>query len=507
MSIHTHLEDLSNEIFFEIFDYLHALDILTGFTSLNQRISSILQSIPFRIIIPHNYCRRQIDFLSYYLTFHAHQVISLEIHDIILDYSSVINLLFNRHNFINLQSCIFTSINSSTKFENVFKQIQSLNRLVRFSLLDPYFNLNEKDKCVLTRMMLMHKSSSLHSIILDHCYDYLDISNYTSISSNLTSLHLRLYCTSSTVILYLVLSIFRVCHGIQHLGLRIEQKYSVENNNVNVPSLKLSLNDKDYPILSKLVSFNLIVCIICDIYSIAYILRCMPNLNRFNFLLATRMKTLHYYRKLFNGYVWEQIVKHYVPCLSNFEFHMSIWKSYSKLNLDFIVNSFQYFVRKYSNWNMIIDRWNLVSETPEEFVMLRTFNYCKNKSSVKILIPYINSGSYETLSTTTIKDHHHLFYSDIGDLRVFFTKTTSNITWSSPLYTKVNYLFIQMGIILYSSLWNRLLNTVISHETTDDEAQQHVTYLSCLVDLSNITELEFSSKYRIYQWKSIQLIL
>ncbi|CAF3029356.1 unnamed protein product, partial [Rotaria sp. Silwood2] len=155
MSIHTHLEDLSNEIFFEIFEYLHALDILTSFTSLNQRISSILQSIPLRIIILHNYCRRQIDFLSYYLTFHAHQVISLEIHDIILDYSSVINLLFNRHNFINLQSCIFASINSSTKFKNVFKQIQSLNRLVRFSLLDPYFNMNEKDKCDLTRMLLM----------------------------------------------------------------------------------------------------------------------------------------------------------------------------------------------------------------------------------------------------------------------------------------------------------------------------------------------------------------
>ncbi|CAF2406387.1 unnamed protein product [Rotaria sp. Silwood2] len=156
---------------------------------------------------------------------------------------------------------------------------------------------------------------------------------------------------------------------------------------------------------------------------------------------------------------------------------------------------------------MIIDRWNLVTETPEEFVMLRTFNYCKYKSSVRILIPYVNSGSYETRSTTTIKDHHHLFYSDIRDLRVFLTKTKSNITWSSPLYSKVNYLFIQIGIILYSSLWNKLLNTVISRETTDDEAQQYVTYLSYLVDLSNITELEFSSQYRIYQWKSIQFIL
>jgi hypothetical protein len=105
MNIHTYLEDLSNEIFFEIFDYLDAFDIFTGFTSLNQRISSILQSIPLRIIISRNYYLAQIDFLSAHLTFHAHQVISLKIHDKIRDYSSVISLLFNRHNFINLQSC------------------------------------------------------------------------------------------------------------------------------------------------------------------------------------------------------------------------------------------------------------------------------------------------------------------------------------------------------------------------------------------------------------------
>jgi hypothetical protein len=162
MNTHIHLKDLSNEIFYEIFDYLHALDIFTGFTSLNQRISSILQSIPLRIIISHDYSRHQIDFLAYYLTIHAHQVISLQIHDTIRDYSSVISLLFNRHNFINLQSCIFLSCNSSTKIENIFKQILSLNTLVTFSIFEPLLNMNENDKCDLTRMMLMNKSSSLY---------------------------------------------------------------------------------------------------------------------------------------------------------------------------------------------------------------------------------------------------------------------------------------------------------------------------------------------------------
>ncbi|CAF4918805.1 unnamed protein product, partial [Rotaria sp. Silwood1] len=244
--------------------------------------------------------------------YYDHQVISLKIHDIIRDYSSVINLLFNPHNFINLQSCIFDSINPSTKFENIFKLIQSLNRLVTFSLFEPYFNINEKDKCNLTRIMLMNKSSSVRSRVLEHSYDYLDISNYTSISSNLTSLHLRIYGTSSTVTLYLILSIFRVCHGIRHLGLTLQHKYSVENNNINAPISTQSFNDKDYPILSLVISFNLIIYVICDIYSIAYILRCMPNLNRFNFTLASLMTSLPYYRELLNGFVWQQVLKRYV---------------------------------------------------------------------------------------------------------------------------------------------------------------------------------------------------
>ena|SRR5271163_1261339 len=103
------------------------------------------------------------------------------------------------------------------------------------------------------------------------------------------------------------------------------------------PISTLSLNDIGHPILPQMISFNLIMSAMCDIYSIAYILHCMPNLNRFNFSLAGRMAGLPYYRELFNGYVWQQILER---------------------------NSFQYFVRKYPNWNMVIDRWRLVGETP-----------------------------------------------------------------------------------------------------------------------------------------------
>jgi hypothetical protein len=84
MNTHTHFEDLSNEIFFEIFDYLNELDIFISFTSLNKRISSILQSIPLRINITQENCLRQIKILSYLICY-DHQVISITIFDKIRD--------------------------------------------------------------------------------------------------------------------------------------------------------------------------------------------------------------------------------------------------------------------------------------------------------------------------------------------------------------------------------------------------------------------------------------
>jgi hypothetical protein len=83
----------------------------------------------------------------------------------------------------------------------------------------------------------------------------------------------------------------------------------------------------------------------------------MPNLIRFNFLLTIPKKEWTFPGKLLDGYVWQQIFERYVPCLSKFEFHMTIWKRYPRLGLDIVINSFDYFVEKYFNWHMVIDRW------------------------------------------------------------------------------------------------------------------------------------------------------
>jgi hypothetical protein len=232
MDTNTHFEELSNEIFFEIFDYLHALDIFTGFTSLNKRISSILQSISLRVVILYKHSRRQVDFISSHLTFHAHQVISINMYDKIRDHTSTIDLLFHRHNFINLESCELVANSSSTKLENVIKLIKTLNKLVSFNVYEPNANtISTIDKSDLARIMLMHKPSA-RSIKLHYCYDYMDISNYTSIPSKITSLKLIICGSSSSASIYSILSILRLSQAIRYLGIIVGQKNQIENNNI-----------------------------------------------------------------------------------------------------------------------------------------------------------------------------------------------------------------------------------------------------------------------------------
>ncbi len=79
----------------------------------------------------------------------------------------------------------------------------------------------------------------------------------------------------------------------------------------------------------------------------------MPNLIRLYFILITKSAEWPFPGELLDGYVWKEMLELYVPYLSKFEFHMSIVKRFSKLDLDRIVNSFEYFVRKHCNLHRI----------------------------------------------------------------------------------------------------------------------------------------------------------
>ncbi|CAF2104816.1 unnamed protein product [Rotaria magnacalcarata] len=508
MNRKTHLEDLSNEIFFEIFDYLHMVHIFTGFTLLNKRISNILKSIPLHIVISFGNSRQQIDFLLYHLTFHEDQVISINILDRIRDHSSIIHVLFNRHNFINLKSCKFLSIHSMTKLNNIIKQIGNLNKLVILEIFQPdRADLNENENDELTRILLTNKSSSLRSLKLQYPNHYLNISNYTFINSNLTSLRLRISGSSSTVSIHTILQIFRLCYRIRYLGIALQHEKRFENNiNVSNPVSPI-LNENDLPILSQLTNFHLFIGASCDIWSISSILHCMPNLKHFYFYLFVQTSSWSFTNQYLDGYIWQQILENNLSHLSKFEFHMTVTKRIPKLDLDFVINSFNYFVKKYSNWNMIIDRWIYGSRLQDELIILRTMNYIKGKFTVKINIPCIHCRTFETRTTERTIDDHYSFYSDITQLKLYIQNKKSNVTCSSPLFQNVTNLLVEMPIIK-SSWWNNLFNIVYFQQTTNDNnAQENLSYLSKFVHLTNITTLEFPSAFHVSRWKDTEFIL
>ncbi|UJR13704.1 hypothetical protein I4U23_000715 [Adineta vaga] len=162
MIINTRLEDLSNEIFFEILRHLHAIDIFYLFTCLNSRFLLILKSIHLHVIISGDHRRRQVEFLSNHLKFHSHQVISFKIHDKIRDQVNVSEFLFTQHQFINLFSCTFVSMTSSSNSNLVIEQLSKLTKIVWIHIIQSNDAeddmLNKFDAQKLSQLVLINPS-------------------------------------------------------------------------------------------------------------------------------------------------------------------------------------------------------------------------------------------------------------------------------------------------------------------------------------------------------------
>ncbi|CAF2806370.1 unnamed protein product [Rotaria sp. Silwood2] len=236
----------------------------------------------------------------------------------------------------------------------------------------------------------MNKSPSLRSVKLIYNYDYSNISTYTSISSNIKSLELLISDSPNKISVYSILPILRVCHRIRYLHAIIKHEISSQNNNFNVLFEEPFINENDLPISPQVTSFDLSIFAQCDIRSIACILRCMPNLIHFKFLHEIREVSLSFLNDLVNGYTRQHMFEIHVPLLSKFNFHMLIENKYRKLNLDMVVNSFQYFVKIYPKWHMIIDRW-----TPDNTSILNSVQSNDNDDSQQ----YVTSLSQQRVTS------------------------------------------------------------------------------------------------------------
>ncbi len=125
-----------------------------------------------------------------------------------------------------------------------------------------------------------------------------------------------------------------------------------------------SITSNDFPISTQVTSFYLSIHCICDMRSLVYVLACMRNLIYFKFLHGLRKVAWPFDNNLANGYVWQKLLERIVPNLCKFDFYILLAKRFPKLDLNVVTNSFDFFVKKYSNWHMIIDRWVPDSKFP-----------------------------------------------------------------------------------------------------------------------------------------------
>ena len=233
MTIITQLEDLSNELFLEILQYLDAVDILLTFASLNSRLSLLLNSIPLHVNIHPTHCRHELELLSNHLKFYSDQVVSLEVHDKICDQTNVIAYLFHQHDFINLHSCIFHSINSSSKLKIVFEKLSKLSKIVSFHIIQSCNvkedKLDTSDASQFSQLILIDTPSTLRSTSLYFHYNHSQIATTSILTTNLTHLQIIFYGTLNDISIYSLIPLLRIHRALRTLCVTIKST-EVPNN-------------------------------------------------------------------------------------------------------------------------------------------------------------------------------------------------------------------------------------------------------------------------------------
>ena len=218
----TRFEDLPNDLFLEIFEYLHALDLFTAFAFLNQRISTLFYSTSLHVVICKLHSYQQMKFLSSHLIDHAHQVISLSLEDELRDYSSVISYFFYQHTYTNLRSCQFLAVQQTSNFNHVIDKLQQLTKLVSFRIIQSQkCSLSSLTKDKLVEVLFTHRSSTLRSISLSFYHDYPNFVARLALNWTVTTLHLVFQDSNYDLSISKFLSILRHYRALRVLFLSL----------------------------------------------------------------------------------------------------------------------------------------------------------------------------------------------------------------------------------------------------------------------------------------------
>ncbi|CAF1140672.1 unnamed protein product [Adineta steineri] len=506
MNTITQFEDLCNEIFLEVFEYLHCLDLFMAFASLNNRFTFLLSLPQLYLIVNQSHFYYQIQFLSSHLVDHAHQVISISFHEQLCDYfASVISFFFDKHTFKNLRSCIFIFhlICLPWYLPNITEKLKNSNKLVLFKIF--YSNNNslaDKIKEELSTFALKCKSLKLRSVNLLFSYNYPKLLVNNSINSTLTTLRMMFHGVTTICSIYSFLPVLRIYRALRNLSISISNQ---NNQQIIMPTLP-AIYEINPPILSSLKSFELCTKTFCSFQSLSFILHCMPNLRRFILTiisLSSSISNLH--QNLFRGGEWEILLKNGPSQLDIFDIFLHIQYTNFELDMNFVVNSFNYFTRKYNDWYLAIHQSQCNSRSEKRYISLRGFRRSKKTRHYFFNPMRIVLGTLNIYSTSVIDNQHDLFYSMYKDLHVNIPVNTnmSNILSYGQIFKNINYLTLEIDSSILT-FWKKILDFCLCNpaEIYQKDCADKIT---SLIDLTTITKLEFKSKSNIYFIKDILL--
>lgn len=291
------MEYLSNEIFYEIFEYLDACDIFNGFSNLNNRFQILLNhpSLRLKMNIQFKTISQFQDHCLKYILPNQHRIISLHLTDLYY-INPFLQLCYLNSSFNRLESLVFVNI----KPGEFILLLPNLTQLPNLSSLTVYHGND------------WEISNDFYHLIF--CLPYL---KYNKLSSNASSYHLP---SSSYInkqispIEYLVID--HPCdlnHLIAILSCTPQLRYLTCKRMV---AMEKKIKTKNLMTLSNLTHLFFYQCQVP-----------FDDLEIFIEKISTQLRVLYIHTSSDNSYLdgsrWERLIIQYLPFLRTFNFEYS----------------------------------------------------------------------------------------------------------------------------------------------------------------------------------------
>ena len=374
------IERLANELILDVFDYLHAIDILQGFSHLNSRFAQLLTTsvqryhLDFRFVSKQTFARICHDALPAIVD----RVCSLHLSDD--EETPNLPELFHSNTsitlpqFVHLQSISLYAIRSLNTWNQIISQCRELPALVQLNLLqylvpdkdnqfiDHIWSLGTLVSCTIDDQRARKIDFSTLSIV-SHSIKYLCLKN---IDCNLNALsHLRQHTPN----------LERLCTTV----------------------MRTESNPPTNPGISQISSFK--VSFYGSKAGLVQLLQPLVNL---------RSLTVQTSKMLLNGHEWEHLLTTHLPNLERFRFYMDFSFPHQGIMDNLVSGLLETFQRPFwlqrhrwfvrCDWNTTNSFRNAILYTlPYAFEQFQLINQFKSKSTCPLDKDFCSYGRVESL--------------------------------------------------------------------------------------------------------------